>query len=162
MAKRRGVWVDTNVDIDIANGNSSELTLIGAYSPEQTHGMTLVRTLFQYSLFDATGEALDGLQRFYMGVGLAPQEAFVAGVASLPNPQIQGDRPLDGWILKTVDIAVSGPESAVQVTRRQMDVRASRKVDGGELYIVLRNSLSLGASFTVRCVGLMRMFILRP
>jgi len=161
MPKRRGVWEDTLLNEAVLSAATNVVTLIGGYSNEQTHGMTLVRTLIGLSLFDTAGEVVEGVMRVTLGIGLASQEAFSTPNATA-DPAVQGDRPLDGWIFRRSVVTIGSLASATQVTLVNADIRAGRKIDGGELFITMKNELVTGTPHTVRVSGYIRMLLLRP
>jgi len=123
---------------------SSSTPLIGTLGLQLVApAATLIRIRgFVTLTLNATSIALGGF-RGAMGLGIASEEAFAAGQASLRTPL--GDDGWDGWMwhqyfsLKTVTATIGDAVNAVtNVQRFEIDSKSMRKmVEGDTLYFSL-------------------------
>ncbi len=109
---------------------------------------------------------VDGSMKVDIGIGVATQEAFTAGGASLPNPSIETQQPARGWLYKQHMITTKEHASGVEneltfIDTLMFDVRAARKVDRGILFLATESNNATGAtSFDGRLTGTIRVLCL--
>ena len=152
-------WVDTQVDSGISAGGQVIKSLITGLAPEEMRGVTAIRTIISLSVFSQTIAGSWGLSRVDMAIGVTSQEAFAAGV--VPDPNVATDKPARGWLWRTQRVAEQNGASTRVVTHVQADIRGGRKIENGEMYLVINNSITGGgASFRVKVVGLVRVVML--
>jgi len=106
------------------------------------------------------GPTDDALQLIEMGMGLATFDAITAG--SLPSPTVVSDRPMGDWVYLDRRIVAQGNTEIMQPTYVQQDIRAQRKLAGGNLFVIFNSENLLTAIMTVRLRGLCRCLYLRP
>ena len=157
------MWQDSTLNQPVASG-AELITLLTAdfTNPRDTQGFTVVRTLFCYQLSPTTPGVVSGQQRVSIGIGVASEEAFNAAV--VPNPSVASEEPTLGWIYRCIHLVVdetlaTGKPEVVRVDR---DIRASRKIDSGKLYLVWENEAVEGSTFSVRLSGMLRCLIKLP
>ena len=117
-------------------------------------GMTLIRTIISVSAFSTTVAGAWGVQTVDIGIGVASQEAFAALV--LPDPSSPVDKPPRGWIWKTNRIVSQNGAGGQVAYFIEADIRGARKVENGEVYVIVDNNFVTGTSFTVTLRGLIR------
>jgi len=96
-----------------------------------------------------------------LGIGVAAEEAFNAGV--VPDPDQASESPARGWLWRDRMVMVSnhitGPpvNDIFQVSEVRADIRAMRKVDRGILYMrSIARELNPTDFAPVRIVGIVR------
>ena len=106
--------------------------------------------------------AVTSAMRVDMGIGVASQEAFTAGI--VPDPNVQADYPTQGWLWidspTIVFVNGSGTTESWLYPMIQFDIGAQRKVDKGVIYFVANNTLIVSAGISVRVVGRIRALVL--
>ena len=148
-------WVDTQIDSTISRSGQVNKSLITGLAPEEMRGVTLIRTIISVSVCSSTVAGAWGLQRVDLAIGVTSQEAFAAGV--LPDPKTASDKPSRGWVWRTQRLVEQNGASTRIVTHVMADIRGARKIENGELFIVIDNSAAVGGtSFGVAVVGLVR------
>ena len=156
---RKADWNDTLIESAVANGGQLLLSLMVNFAVLQTSGLTIVRLIGSLTYYKAA-PSNDGNQVVDVGMGLASQESFAAGV--VPDPKTDADEPVNGWMYRD-RVALSFDATEVMPPVRTMfDLRSSRKIDGAEPYIVFDNSPAGGTAQTVEISGIVRMLYLRP
>ena len=93
-----------------------------------------------------------------MGIGIASQDAFAAGV--FPDPDTQQDEPQRGWIWRDDYLVQDSTNTLPPILRVSFDLHSQRKIDRGELYYVVDNNLVVGTAFNIRVKGLIRQLFL--
>ena len=151
-------WIDTITSTTIASGAQGNVSLMGGNTPDVTRGWTSARVVLDLSIHPATAVS-DGFQQLTLGIGVMSQEAFTAVV--FPDANIGADRPARGWLYRN-NVSVAGAAAMVSHApiRITADIRGKRKVDNGELVMVLNNTTIDGTAFMVRVNGLVRVLFL--
>ena len=154
MARRR-VWQDFLIDVALASGGTSITGLLQGDTPDDTKGMTLVRTLISLDVAPANDNVTLGYQGFDAGIGMAGLDAINTGAAALASPSLAGEIPVTGWLWRTRQMVgvTSGP---LQVVRIREDIRAQRKAMYGNTYLRMDGFAVEGTAFTVSVFGLIR------
>ena len=156
---RATTWMDTVMDRDVLNGGTGFESLLNT-GFDLTRGVTAIRTLVTLGLSSETVAGAWGRQRVYIGIGIASQEAFGAGV--LPDPASESDQPARGWIMRTSVVVAQNGVGSVVVFPINMDIRGARKIENGELFITIDNLFVGGTSFSVNVSGLVRVLLKLP
>ena len=104
------------------------------------------------------------MARINIGIGVATVEAFDAGAASLPGPGVTEEYPVRGWLWRWAGLCQyeNATDHGVEVykfPRLDFDLRASRKIDKGILFLAAANFAQQGA-VDVEMTGLFRCHIL--
>ena len=147
-------WIDTSVGVSIGNGAQGNVSLMTGVAPVNMRGMTLIRTIISLSMFSTEVAGAWGVQVISIGIGVASQEAFAAGV--LPDPTTPGDKPPRGWVYRTQQSIWQNGAGAPVVAQINADIRGARKIENGELYIICDNNSVAGTTFGMRLQGLVR------
>jgi len=160
MVKRATDWIDTLVDRGVATGAQDFFSLMTGVAPVNVRRQTLVRTLISLDLYSETVAGAWGVQIIDVGIGITSQESFAAGV--LPDPVTANDQPSRGWIYRTrIAVAQNGIGGRVIYPIRA-DIRASRKLDDGECFIVFDSTADQGTALPVHMTGIIRQLWLLP
>ena len=158
--RRPRVWVDTLIDVNMADGGSLLLDLMAnAVVPLQTR--TIVRWIGRLLCVPSiVVNATISSQFMSLGIGVTSASAFAAAGAAVPQPQIATDFPADGWVIREQAVLVnqqdSGTVEAWRFPEFRFDIRASRKVDRGVAFIRVRNDDLIAGTTTVKVVGSVR------
>ena len=147
-------WVDTVINLEVSTGNQSVTSLVTGLSPQDMRGVTVIRTIIMLGMFSNTVAGAYGVQQLDLGIGIASQEAFAAGV--LPDPNISGDKPPRGWMWRAEKMVAQNGAGAPVVVEVEVDIRGARKVENGEVYLIAFNTALVGTSFQVNVRGLIR------
>ena len=123
-------------------------------APVNTRGMTVIRTIIRMGLFSNTVAGAWGIMRVDLGIGVASQEAFAAGV--LPDPNSATDKPPRGWMWRSQQLVSQNGTGHQVIFNVDADIRGARKVENGEVYLIGCNTAYVGTQFQVNCVGLIR------
>ena len=160
MAERQTDWLDTIVGQVTTTGSQTLLSLMTGVAPVNVRRQTLVRTIVTLQLMSTTVAGAWGVQVLDIGIGITSQEAFAAGVVA--DPLTSNDQPSRGWIYRTRKSVAQNGIGAVVIYEVHADIRAGRKLDDGECYLVVNNSSAFGTSFSVAQRGLIRQLWLLP
>ena len=149
------LWIDTNFSTDVVVGTQLQQSLMGVVQSDESRlvGMTLMRTIIRMDIAYTVHDSGEGSQRLSMGIGVASQEAFNAGV--LPEPFTDGDFPTRGWIWRATYrlFGFAADQPAIYNRALDIDLRSRRKLENGEAYLVADNVNLEGVSSTVRVLG---------
>jgi len=160
MPRRASDWLDTMLQPTVTSGAQVLTTLMTGVAPVNVRRQTLVRTIITLDLSSATVAGAWGTQDVTIGIGITSQEAFAAGV--VPDPETSGDQPSRGWIYRKRRVVAQNGIGAQVVYVIENDIRASRKLDDGECFIVITNIAIAGTAFSVNVHGLVRQLWLLP
>ena len=129
--------------------------------PEK-RGCTIVRMLIGMQFFPASPNAVNGVQRVMIGVGVTSDDAFSAG--ALPDLETDADFPVQGWMYRDsfnlADIASGGNPGLI--LRVEKDIRAQRKIDRSTPFLVVRTNQVQGTAFAVIESGIIRILYKLP
>ncbi len=161
MPSRRATdWIDTLLDFTVATGAQDLTSLMTGVAPVNVRRQTLIRSLITLDIASTTTAGAWGTQTADIGIGITSQEAFAAGVVA--DPITANDQPSRGWIYRTRRMIAQNGIGAVVRYTVQADIRASRKLDDGECFLVTNNTTGQGTAFSLRVVGLVRQLWLLP
>ena len=148
-------WIDSRPTMEVASGSQSIDSLMTGVAPVNMRGMTVIRTIIRLGLFSNSVAGAWGVQRVDLGIGIASQEAFAAGV--LPDPSTATDKPPRGWVWRSSVLVSQNGVGGQVVFNIEADIRGARKVENGEMYLIADNLISgVGATFQVNVFGLIR------
>ena len=157
--RRRVVWADTLLDTVVSSGSKVAPSLHTGILTEN-FDLTVTRIIVGLTLSPETLLAVQSQMQFDIGIGIVGQEAFASG--AIPNPDTAGDVPASGWLWKhrcTVEDATASPGPAP--TRVVADLSSQRKLQQGELFLVLESNPRAGTAFSVNVNGLIRVLFKR-
>jgi len=160
--RRKSIWVDTLHSQDTSNSGFSLVSLMASLDLDEirTGGLTLVRTIICHEYAYSVHDAGEGSQNLDVGVAVTNQESFLDG--SVPDPDVQTDMPSRGWVYRCRHRlhGFAADQPAVDVRAVYRDIRASRKIENGVVYLHLRNNAADGVAATVRTTGITRCLFL--
>ncbi len=151
-ARRRTDWNDFLTEVftlgttAVQLGATSFTTILGTETLARIHGELMVTLNTATSINDGFTGAV--------GIGKVQDEAFQAGVGSVPSPVTESS--WDGWLyhqffevraLSTVEAElIASPASTF---RRTVDVKSMRKVDDQENFILVMEAIEVGTAVGV-------------
>jgi hypothetical protein len=158
--KRRSVWFDTTIDLQVASGGELFVDLTGTLLENETRlaRLTLVRTIIGVDVALSVHDAGEGSQRCSMGIAVVGREAVAAGIASLPHPDVSIDFPSSPWVMRRSDriFGFAADQPAIFTRRVDLDIRSQRKLDNAELVFIATNNPEEGVATTVLFFGMVR------
>ena len=155
-------WQDTIVSELVPSNSTAFNSLLGTLTPADTRGVTLIRTLVRLDFASNTVAGAWGHNQLDFGIGITSQEAFGVGVTALPDPNISNDKPARGWVHRsTQGVAQNGVGSPV-VFSLTADIRGARKIENGELFLIMANIAIQGTAFGINVRGLIRCLMKMP
>ncbi len=166
--RRPRVWADLKIDDNMSAGGSHlENLLLNA--PVDWQSKTAIRHIARLRVIPTVvANASVSAQLVSIGIGVIARDAFVAAsgavTASIPNPSVATDFPINGWIFREQAILVnqqdSGTVEAWEMPEFHYDIRAARKVDRGILFVALVNEDLIAGTTAVKVAGMMRTLVL--
>ncbi len=149
-------WQDTIVSELVASGGVAVNSLTGVLTLGEQRGMTLVRTLVRLDFSSNTVAGAWGVNQLDFGIGVSSQQAFAVGVTALPNPSQAAGKPPRGWVYRsTQGVAQNGVGSPVLYSLTA-DIRGARKVEDGELFLMMANTAIQGTAMGINIRGMIR------
>ncbi len=105
---RRTLWLDDTTSVTVADGATSILNPTATYVDDKK-GLTITRIIvsFQCRAASEVGGAL-GFQRVSMGLGMASDDAIEQGSAALPDPAVEAEFPVSGWLFRGTKLIILG------------------------------------------------------
>ncbi len=160
---RRTLWLDDTTSVTVADGATSILNPTATYVDDKK-GLTITRIIvsFQCRAASEVGGAL-GFQRVSMGLGMASDDAIEQGSAALPDPAVEAEFPVSGWLFRGTKLIILGvdPSVANWVTW-ELDLRAQRKLLYGDLFLRHGSTNVAGGAFSYRANVLTRVLVKLP
>ncbi len=157
--RRRVVWADSLFDESISNGGQ-DLKSLHSLLLTENFDLTVTRIILGLTFSPATLLVVQSQMQLDMGIGIASQEAFAAG--TVPDPDVASEVPSSGWLWRhrlIVNDATSSP--GLMPTSVVVDIASQRKLQRGELYLVVNNNGRTGTAFNVNMNGLIRVLFKR-
>ena len=140
--KRRSVWIAPALQAYVSVATATKV-IISSFNPEASgiHFPTVVRTRGQVAI-KATSAAVDNTSVGAYGVGVVSEDAFAAGVGSIPGPFSDADWP--GWFVWrsfTYRFEFSDATGALLMNMvQEVDSKAMRKVGLNEVIVTVAES----------------------
>ena len=154
------IWIDTNIDNDVAIGTQFVLSLMTGIAATQTRfeRMTLRRTVIGMDVARTVHDSGEGSERIGIGIGITSQEAFTTSPPAVPDPLNPADFPVRGWIWRGVYrvFGFAADQPAIFTRRIDLDLRSQRKLENGEAFLVSDVLAVEGSNSTVRITGMIR------
>jgi len=127
-------------------------------STQSRRGWTCIRTIIGLDVAYSVHDAGEGSHNWWMGIGVASQEAFAAGAVA--DPFNATDHPVRGWLFRSGGrvFGFAADQPAVYSHRIEKDIRAMRKLDNGEMFVEFQNTLNEGAATTIHFDGFIRQY----
>ena len=152
------LWIDTHLNSSIASGAQVDASLMTGVSATQTRfdQMTLLRTIVGIDIAYTVHDSGEGSQLVNLGIAIASQEALAAGVVA--DPGTSTDFPTRGWVWRAQYriFGFAADQPAVFDRRVDLDLRAQRKLENGEAFIVIANVAHEGVATAIDVTGLIR------
>ncbi len=152
------IWIDTILNFDVANTSQVLTSLMTGVSSTQTRfdRMTLTRTIVGIDIANTVHDSGEGSQQVALGIGITSQESFAAG--TVPEPQVASDFPARGWVWRALYrvYGFAADQPAVFNARIDKNIKAQRKLENGEAYLVVDNNAIEGVAAVIRVHGLIR------
>jgi len=147
-SRRRMTWIDNLFSVDLTTGGQTVQGLLAAVSANDMVGRTLTRTILCLD-YNPPIDIPSGRQNVFMGIGIASQDAFLGSVT--PDPETEADQPMGGWIYRCRHTVSARSAGGLRI---DADIRSQRKIQTGELYMVITNLADEGVAFTIniRCL----------
>ncbi len=155
-------WIDNTVDQVVVNNTVEQISMFEGNPPIDIRRSTITRIIIALSVFSTTVGGAWGVQKVSMGMGVVGQSAVLAGTNALPDPLLTSERPSRGWMWfkhMAVSQNVQGGQVVFEVPA---DLRSQRKVQDGELVLIIRNTNVQGTLFAVQLVGSVRVLLRLP
>jgi len=163
---RRSFWNDQMIDLDIANGVESLISLLSGLGTDIATELTLIRTIIRLDVMSTDPvETNQGIQRLAMGIGVVSNEAFAIGTTAVPDSNTSGEHPARGWVYRTagaIQINISSGAVLSEMWRVDEDIRTKRKIDRGDLFMKFANLNVQGTGNSLTVVGVVRCLLLLP
>ena len=159
---RKTRWLDNFTNLTIASGGTSVQNLRGPESNIDLQGMTLTRTIMRLTMQSTTVAGAWGSMRMGIGVGVASEQALLAGAGSIPNPDDEVAYPPGGWILRDRRSVTQNGVGGQIAFDFFWDLRAQRRLVGGQPFIVIHNDADLGTAFNVKVALIVRLLMRLP
>jgi len=162
--RRPRTWVDLAVDENMAAGGSFlENLLLNAVNDLQ--GRTVVRIIGRLRCLPSViANSTVAAQAVTLGIGVTGRAAFTAGFASVARPHIMTDFPDDGWLYREQAVLVNQQDSGTveqwENPEFRFDIRASRKIDRGILYVAGVSIDLLAGTVAIKVAGMIRTLVL--
>ena len=109
--RRRTAWIDTLISENTPNAGQDLASLLSNLTKTESQGYTLTRCIIHLYVSLLTVPATVGNQRVDLGIGLASEESFAAGV--VPDPSIATDRPISDWVWRDSAIVRANGDTTV-------------------------------------------------
>ena len=152
------IWIDTSASLALATPGQNSKSLMSGVSSTQTRfdRMTLLRTIIGIDIARLVHDSGEGSEQISVGIAIASQEAFA--LTAFPDPEVDTDFPIRGWIwrarYRVYGFAADQP--AVFNTRVDLDMRSQRKLENGEAYLIAVSEAVEGANSAIQISGLIR------
>ena len=162
---RRGTaWDDNRFNFGLGSGTFANIALVDDVADPEKRGCTLVRTIIDLQVFASDPGVASGRQLVDFGIGLVSDDAFTAGATGMPNPEVESDYPVGGWLWRKTfavfdETLATGHVPPVEI---KADLRAMRKMDRSTVAFMLSNGVGEGTPFAIQIVGLMRILYKLP
>jgi len=162
--RRRSLWVDTVFGLTVSTNSENLTDLMGTLLENETRlsQLTLVRTIIGMDIAYVVHDSGEGSQQAGVGILVAGREAVVAGVGSLPQPDVEADFPATPWVWRARYriFGFAADQPAVFTRRIDLDIRSQRKMANGELMLVVTNNPQEGATAAIQFTGMIRSLFL--
>ena len=157
---RPRAWADAKVNSTVLTGasaSSQDILLDLASDPIDTVTVTrLVGVLTVLPILAIIAQ--DYTQAVHVGIGVASRQAFTAGAASLPNPNVTAEYPPRGWLYVTSMwlFKINSTTHDDHYPEIHFDIRTMRKLDKGVLFLALHNEAISGSTEDLKVGGRIR------
>ena len=154
---RPTAWGFTNIDQPLVTTLRVTNNLLLDLTPSDT--ITVDRMIIHLNVFPEPGQFLIGAQAVDFGIGVCSVEAFdVANSEAIPDPSLSGEISPRGWLWSDrlslyADEGTTNAQFLYHFPEVRADLRASRKVDRGVLFLTMHSKALFGAASSVNVTG---------
>ena len=160
----RRLWIDTIVDQTVSASAEQFIDLTTTFITNEMRlaQMTLVRTIVGIDIAYSVHDAGEGSHQASIGICVASRDAIAAGVASLPNPAVPADFPIRPWVVRARYriFGFAADQPTVFTRRVDLDLRSQRKLENGNLVLIMHNVAEEGAATSLLFSGMIRCLFL--
>ena len=162
MVARGTFWLDKVIAATVANGAVSTIDLMASLAVAETRGLTLVRLIYNLNWTHVSPFDTQSSDESHMGIGLIENDASSAG--AFPDPQIEGDAPGRGWVVRdhTMFASAAGTSGNLIYGTMKGDIRAMRRIVYTHLWLLTHHVNVDGAAQSARLSGLVRCLFKLP
>jgi len=157
MVRRKTFWLDDIVSATLVPATQNPVNLTTTLSVADRRGLTLVRMIYSIWIIPVDHVDTDTVQTCFMGTGLIESDAVTAG--TLPDPNIEGDFPGRGWVVRDMVMyrSPAGVAGNLILGNFKGDIRAMRTIHQTEelLMIFITESIA-GTAQSARLEGMIR------
>ena len=158
---RRFDWLDTQFsNVVVASGVQLISTMMEGVGIQESRGMTVTRMIMDMHYGTATVGGAHGTEIISVGICVVSQEVFAAGVGL--DPLVAAEDPVRGWLYKAVFMIGQSVNGGIDIKDRIFDIRAQRKLEGGELVLIHNTTAGGGTSFSTVLTGSIRTLVRLP
>ena len=157
---RRTAWEDTLFDSTVLSGGAASPTLMVGLTRDESRGLTITRMIGELSFASNTIAGAFGNQIIDIGIAILDRDAIAA--SAHPDPNSVEDEPPSGWLYRNRIRVGQNGAGAPTIYVVRFDMRAQRKLNGGQVELILQSTTSTGTAFTVDFSGIIRTLVLLP
>ena len=157
---RKPAWEDTLVDTNVISGSVASPTMMTGLDRDEARGLTITRLIGRLDFSSATVAGAYGHQIIDVALAVLDRDAIAA--SALPDPNDADDSPATGWLYRNRIRVMQNGVGANTITTLTFDVRSQRKLNGGQLELILVSTASTGTNFTTDVSGIIRTLVLLP
>ena len=154
------LWIDTTISMSVSVGNLNFADLMASFSDVTTRlaQVILIRTIVGIDIARTTHDSGEGSEQVAVGLGVSTQDAFDQGISALPDPALDAEFPIRGWIWRSIYriFGFAADQPAVYSARVDFDLRSMRKLENGRPFLIAHNTNVEGTSSAIRIDGLIR------
>jgi len=160
--RKRTRWHNELFSMDIGNTLQLSRDILSQIAQTDKVGLTLIRTLLHLFIQPTSMFGTVGLQALDFAIGVFEEDAFAAG--ALPDLNVEGERPPRGWAWKERCLVpghttAGAVDSTVHIER---DLKSRRRIDDGDLLLIVNNNSAQGSAFNVTVEGEIRCLLTLP
>jgi len=165
MSPMHREWVDLAFGSLTIPSNGAIVPLDVLFDMREEVNKTVARLIVGIDLhIDNPDTNATGVARVTLGIGVATVEGFDGGAATVPSPSTTKEYPIHGWLFRAQYVVMYSNSATFGIElhrfpRIDKDLRASRKVDKGILYLAVTN-VALQGNIAVEMTGMVRAFML--
>ena len=154
---RKTFWLDDIVSLTLVPAMQNQTNLTSSLSVADRRGITLVRMIYNLKLIPVDHVDTDTVQQVFMGTGLIESDAVSAG--TLPDPNIEGDAPGRGWVVRDFSQyrSPAGTSGNLILGSLKGDIRSMRTIyQTEELLMIFITESIAGTAQSARLNGIVR------
>ena len=157
------LWFDTLLNDDVASA-AQVVILMGApgasVTERRVQQYTLLRSILSFDIMPTVRDSGEGDQQVSLGMGVVSTES--AASAAVPDPETPTDYPIRGWVWRNRYriYASAADDQNVDHVRVETDLRGKRKIENGQMVLIVKNTSNQGTATPVTLTGIIRLLYL--